>query len=652
MISNKYCICFSGQLREPEKLLPALAVATKGIDATFVFSVWAHAGSKVDGAMNIHQLPRVFESEAMGCLPFDWYGSSNLWPALPNLQQEIISQKQDLTQQTTSDLINSHFPDALIDIEDEALLDLDFPTRKDDSHSIRMLYKIWRANAISNRLVQKGNDFKIVIRLRPDLLFNNINFNSIEKRVLAGEFLVDSWRPGCCGDLFAAGTPPQMSIYASTFGRSLSRPLIWRHVHEELAETLKIGGINPTVLGAVMIAPNTNAKVSTLTLANNINKSLSASSDSPLHRVVLSAARAAVLLEKNESEAALHVLLQVIDEPILLVATKANGWLYILAKYFEREGAYDIAVLVALAIYKVDLFFNYPPGREVASLILKKVYVLQEEGGIGVQLNSKLIFEKIQIIPKLEKILETHLEMDVQTYTKKLHLTKSIFFLQIIQNSVNDEVKVKTLVQSFLLSNQMRELSSEQTAWLFNFVRSNSSKDVYFDLFKKMYRMRTQVISEDWLEVDIPLKKWNSVHGGRLAYCEHEGMVFFDTNTLDFHLIRYESDLFFGSIIRLEIIAQPRPQCDTALHVQHWGGYNVCTFEFKDIKPIKQSDHLIDMHCENIGNNFIKYSCVFFNFHTTLSFGTGKPNGHYHGSGRDQYLITSIKVFKEKNVLT
>jgi hypothetical protein len=190
----KFCICISGQLRSPHLVLPAIAKKTAGLDAQFVFSVWDRVGRKSDGPVNIHQLPRLFESDAAACIPFAWLGATNFWPALPLLQAQLRDQEGPGDARGLKYLILRHFPKAVVDIEDSALMDLEFPKALEDRHSIRMLYKIWRANEIARRLSREGPRFDVIVRLRPDTTVEALDFSEVEAQVKAGSFLVDTWK--------------------------------------------------------------------------------------------------------------------------------------------------------------------------------------------------------------------------------------------------------------------------------------------------------------------------------------------------------------------------------------------------------------------------------------------------------------------------
>ena len=288
---TRFCLCLTGQLRAPDLALPALAAKLARRDVTVVFSVWDRVGRKVDGAMNEHQLRRVFDKEAYSCLPPEWYGAHNIWRALPLLHEDLRRRGGPEDAEGIRALLRRHVPGAVVDIESGSLLDLEFAEERDDRNSVRMLYKIWRANEIAKRLARETGGFDVVVRMRPDLRVDHLDFDAIAARVAAGAFLVDDWRGDYCADNFAAGTPAALDVYASTFARALARPQTWNNIHFDLAAVILAGGLRPErhVTGGFLPEPET---VGPAALLDSLAAMEGGRAWTPLHAKVQAALRA------------------------------------------------------------------------------------------------------------------------------------------------------------------------------------------------------------------------------------------------------------------------------------------------------------------------------------------------------------------------
>lgn len=166
----------------------------------------------------------------------------------------------------------------------------------------------------------------------------------------------------------------------------------------------------------------------------------------------------------------------------------------------------------------------------------------------------------------------------------------------------------------------------------------------FYESVREAYRIGPRAVSEDWLEFSVPLTQWHAADGGVLRDEGDQGVVLGDSQRSTYHLMRTESEFFSQAKIRLEIVAKPLSGCDSGLHVQHWGGDDVCTFGWGPIEDIPNSNLLISMERHAMEDGYFKYVVVFYNFHYTLSIGTGKPHGYHLGSGKDQYRIRHIKI--------
>lgn len=470
---TKYCICITGQLRSPQVLLPAIARATTGIDARFVFSIWDRIGRKVDGALNVHQLPRIFETNAMGCLPFDWYGAGNLWKAMPSLFSELHSQSGPADTAGLRALILSHFPDSVVDIEDAALMDLEFSEPREDRNSLRMFYKIWRANEIARRLNRDEGGFDVVIRIRPDIDIKGLDFAQLEQRVNAGEFLVDIWRDGYCGDLFAAGSPDDMSVYASTFSRTLAHPLQWRLTHTDLYEVLSVGGLNVANLGGTRIAPEAEGRIKAGQLIAHLT------APTPRHRIVRATAQAADLLEQGRADEALVGLVSVLGIPELYLPRAANGWLYQLAVTLQDLCLPGPAALAAWAITSRRVYPNSPPGNVLNRIVQSQLCIRADGRGIARFSEPENLLSWLQEHREIASVLDSHIGMSVEDFVTQgdvLSLDDSMYLLRKMAQQRSS--RFEQLALGFLRSEIAERIDDGQRTELVQKVRGCDTDDV------------------------------------------------------------------------------------------------------------------------------------------------------------------------------
>ncbi len=464
--SIRYCICVSGQLREPEASFQNLSRLVDGLNVKFVFSLWDRVGIKADGAANLHQLHRMFRMDVQACLPFEWYGSKRLELALPTLRTQILEQGTYSNKQNIHNFIVTYFPEAVIDIEDADLLDLNFPTKRDDRNSIRMLYKIWRANTIAKQLMQNGSQFDVVLRVRPDLVYENFDLRDVAGRISRGEFLVNDWRKGWCGDTFAAGNPDQMNAYCSTFARTLSLPETWTNIHVDLADTLQNCGVTPTPYTRTKIVAGDHGLVTNSLMINIIKQLQDTSSWSPVHNIVWASLSALSLLDKNQHESALGELMRVIFYPELLTLGKANGWLYALAKCFYHQEEYGLAALTAISICGYDDFYFSAAGRELCTMLHDVLHI--SSSGIGIRVFGSIdsMQTSLKNNQKLEHILETHLAMSNEFFSDMLLTLSPKLVLRILRNSDSKNGDLAEIARSLECNVKLSELSADEIRWL------------------------------------------------------------------------------------------------------------------------------------------------------------------------------------------
>ena len=136
--------------------------------------------------------------------------------------------------------------------------------------------------------------------------------------------------------------------------------------------------------------------------------------------------------------------------------------------------------------------------------------------------------------------------------------------------------------------------------------------------------------------------KWSPVHGATLRSGDDGDLILRDGSALDWHLVRWTDSRLDGACVKLSIVAKPADTCDTNLYVHHWGGKDVCSIDKNGITV--SSEGAKDVQVNRLTDGYFAATITFENRHPTLSFGTGKPSGRYHGGGVDQYLLKSIEV--------
>lgn len=245
------CFCISGQIRNPELIFPSLhryfsTLESEGHNVYIIFSVWENIGRKIDGSINKDQIYRIFDVPTSLCIPKKWLGCSNLWSNLPNIYTSLISTKSTITKNE----FYNFFPNAIIDIEDANFLDLEFEENYEDKNSLKMFYKIWRADRLRIKLEKsKSISFDYIIRMRPDTDITSFSFKNLpnlEKNEILTDYFIETHDKFICGDSFAIGNPNAMNVYSSFFSETFCRPKKWIHIHINLANYLLANDIKVT----------------------------------------------------------------------------------------------------------------------------------------------------------------------------------------------------------------------------------------------------------------------------------------------------------------------------------------------------------------------------------------------------------------------
>lgn len=363
---TRVCLCVTGQIRDVASTLQRLREATSDHDVRIIFSIWDRSGRKVDGALNLHQLTRIFDEAAFTAVPSTWHGHQSLWRALPLLRRDLLLKEAESEEAGLRSAIDQHFPDAIVDIESAELLDLEFNEERQDKNSMKMAYKFWRANQIRRKLERNSQPFDLVIRARPDLHFEQLEMSKLIERVSDGEFLVDIWSPdgAWAGDNFCAGTPAEMDVYTSVFARTIMLPLEWSIIHTELARHLTANGLRPAVYPG-MHAPVAEERVSAAQLATSLRRQKEEGGIWSLpHSAALAAAVASTHLEAEDVDGALAVLKALAgSDPVELSAL--DGYIYTLARALVMMGATSAAA-ACFAVARFWKLEGMDPRRRMA----------------------------------------------------------------------------------------------------------------------------------------------------------------------------------------------------------------------------------------------------------------------------------------------
>ncbi len=184
------------------------------------------------------------------CLPDALVDALAFTRAFPDFEAETAKNFGEVTELE----IRRHFPNAIVDIEDEAM-DLSFgDPAVSDTNSLRMLYKVWRCNEIKRRQEHLvGRAFDVVVRMRPDVMpdidaaFVKALADRRHDRVVyipdADETLL--W----LDDVLAVSSSSVANDYAALFAQSLlKRSGGWSIIHRELASHLQSVQVSPKTI--------------------------------------------------------------------------------------------------------------------------------------------------------------------------------------------------------------------------------------------------------------------------------------------------------------------------------------------------------------------------------------------------------------------
>jgi tetratricopeptide (TPR) repeat protein len=237
----KIAFCISGQFRDEEMSFTKTSALAERLGATVFVSTWKKRGTKSSGVIFESQLIRMFGADFARLLPYELQ-RGRFSQIFPEFERRIAETIPDVTP----DAITRYFPNAIYEIEDETF-DLRFEQTEIDSNSLRMLYKIWRCNALKREHERRaGQQFDIVVRMRPDVvpMLTPTQLETILSEDLPNSLWTSNPRPSHLGDTLAVTNSALANYYASLFGKAVQSPYVpWRFIHFELHEHIVARGI-------------------------------------------------------------------------------------------------------------------------------------------------------------------------------------------------------------------------------------------------------------------------------------------------------------------------------------------------------------------------------------------------------------------------
>lgn len=232
----RLAICLTGQIRGQAERMKEMSSVASTLGADVFVSTWSSWGRKTfTGATGVPQLKRILGLDIALSMPRCFLQRmDNLFP-----------ETQKLLEATGKDVeieLSNIFPNAVLDVEQEGLLDLSICTQTADHNSLRMLYKIWRCNQMKRaRERQNGERYDLVARFRPDMLPNLFHF--LETRIVAPSLQigVSDAHKDFIDDKFWMGSSIQDDFVTSLYGKAVqSYEIPWSNIHTELSRHLQL----------------------------------------------------------------------------------------------------------------------------------------------------------------------------------------------------------------------------------------------------------------------------------------------------------------------------------------------------------------------------------------------------------------------------
>lgn len=172
MTAKSIAICISGQIRTPISELKKLAAEAEACSADVFVSVWTEIGQKTfEGAVGPKNIRRIVGRDTAKILPENWMGRmKGIFPDFHKFFPE--------NTRVTKAALQAIFDGAVVEVEDDSP---QFDFAQNDSNSLRMLYKIWRANQLKKQAEKlRGKRYDVVVRIRPDMLLAGSALTSLD----------------------------------------------------------------------------------------------------------------------------------------------------------------------------------------------------------------------------------------------------------------------------------------------------------------------------------------------------------------------------------------------------------------------------------------------------------------------------------------
>ncbi len=213
----RIALCLSGQMRGYRHAWPSFSILGLGAhDVTVFLHTWKDSGV-------IFPAPpkdvRLFTGNFGKAYRDVWnhHGQDGMMARYPRFLKLFDTASAEATKEELCAFYAT--PHVVVEDANE-------PHFSDFSNSTKMHYKIFEAHKLARN---SGKDFDLIVRLRPDLIFNpcmqgSFDWHEAWRRSTHERRLYADDRPYmfphidlCMGDQFAAGTPEVMDAYASTY---------------------------------------------------------------------------------------------------------------------------------------------------------------------------------------------------------------------------------------------------------------------------------------------------------------------------------------------------------------------------------------------------------------------------------------------------
>lgn len=189
----------SGQFRNLNGIAGSLR-RLQGVPHDVFISTWNKRGTKRAAWFGIYQYIRVFNKAIAYAIPSEYYGEINSLEALaPDFFSELDKRVAEMPE--IGNDIALQFPNAIIDMEDEALFVSANHSFERITNTEKMLYKILRTVAMVRKTEDaRGEKFTHVLRLRPDMAYAGDTPSAFDEAVFHFDWFTKAEDGTRCGD--------------------------------------------------------------------------------------------------------------------------------------------------------------------------------------------------------------------------------------------------------------------------------------------------------------------------------------------------------------------------------------------------------------------------------------------------------------------